>query len=130
MSQIGMTNTVYASIFHLSRIAVTRLPSYHGTLLLTSSFLDLLSQIIDILREGGRFRMNATFDVGGFVEVINDLGLDTLTFLAVAVLVVPASTSSLFVLGQQFFVACIIVKHHIANVVLHCGSYCHFGIWD
>lgn len=34
--------------------------------------------------------MNATLDVGGAVEVINDLGLDTLTFLAVTVLVVPA----------------------------------------
>lgn len=34
--------------------------------------------------------MNAALDVGGAVEVINDLGLDTLTFLAVTVLVVPA----------------------------------------
>ncbi|KAI3675374.1 hypothetical protein L1987_84964 [Smallanthus sonchifolius] len=53
-------------------------------------------------RRGGRFHMNATVDVdsaptsdrkkfvGGAVEVINDLGLDTLTFLAVTVLVVPA----------------------------------------
>ncbi|XP_071696809.1 K(+) efflux antiporter 3, chloroplastic-like [Rutidosis leptorrhynchoides] len=41
-------------------------------------------------QRGGKFCMNATLDVGGAVEVINDLGLDTLTFLAVTVLVVPA----------------------------------------
>lgn len=52
----------------------------YTTPLLTSSFLG-----------GRRFRMNAAgLDVGGAVEVINDLGLDTLTFLAVTVLVVPA----------------------------------------
>lgn len=37
-----------------------------------------------------RFRICATLDVAGAVDVINDLGLDTLTFLAVTVLVVPA----------------------------------------
>ncbi|GKD82114.1 hypothetical protein Tco_1348953, partial [Tanacetum coccineum] len=41
-------------------------------------------------QRGGRFRMNATLDVGGAVKVINDLGLDTFTFLAVIVLVVLA----------------------------------------
>ncbi|KAM7459259.1 hypothetical protein LguiA_036759 [Lonicera macranthoides] len=37
-----------------------------------------------------RFRVCATLDVAGAVDVINDLGLDTLTFLAVTVMVVPA----------------------------------------
>ncbi|GJY82935.1 K(+) efflux antiporter 3, chloroplastic [Tanacetum coccineum] len=63
------------------------------TLLLPSSFLGGKRFIISNHRHfqrGGRFRMNAALDVGGAVEVINDLGLDTLTFLAVTVLVVPA----------------------------------------
>ncbi|KAF7843061.1 K(+) efflux antiporter 3, chloroplastic isoform X1 [Senna tora] len=34
-------------------------------------------------------RTSATYNVAGAVEVINDLGLDTLTFLAVTVLIVP-----------------------------------------
>ncbi|KAI3445832.1 hypothetical protein Pfo_002497 [Paulownia fortunei] len=37
-----------------------------------------------------RFRIHASLDVASAVDVINDLGLDTLTFLAVTVLVVPA----------------------------------------
>lgn len=37
-----------------------------------------------------RFRIHASLDVATAVDVINDLGLDTLTFLAVTVLVVPA----------------------------------------
>ncbi|KAH6833132.1 K+ efflux antiporter 3 [Perilla frutescens var. hirtella] len=37
-----------------------------------------------------RFRIHASVDVATAVDVINDLGLDTLTFLAVTVLVVPA----------------------------------------
>lgn len=37
-----------------------------------------------------RFRIHASVDVASAVDVINDLGLDTLTFLAVTVLVVPA----------------------------------------
>lgn len=37
-----------------------------------------------------RFRIHASIDVATAVDVINDLGLDTLTFLAVTVLVVPA----------------------------------------
>ncbi|KVI10890.1 Cation/H+ exchanger, partial [Cynara cardunculus var. scolymus] len=64
-----------------------------GAPLLTSSFLGGSRSLISNHRHsqrGGRFRMNATLDVGGAVEVINDLGLDTLTFLAVTVLVVPA----------------------------------------
>ncbi|XP_061370130.1 K(+) efflux antiporter 3, chloroplastic-like [Gastrolobium bilobum] len=36
-----------------------------------------------------RMQTSATHDVAGAVEVINDLGLDTLTFLAVTVLIVP-----------------------------------------
>lgn len=36
-----------------------------------------------------RFRIRASVDVASAVDVINDLGLDTLTFLAVTVLVVP-----------------------------------------
>lgn len=35
------------------------------------------------------FRASATYDVAGGIEAINDLGLDTLTFLAVTVLIVP-----------------------------------------
>ncbi|KAF4379579.1 K(+) efflux antiporter 3, chloroplastic [Cannabis sativa] len=37
-----------------------------------------------------RSRIYATIDVAAAVDVINDLGLDTLTFLAVTVIVVPA----------------------------------------
>lgn len=36
-----------------------------------------------------RSRMHAAIDVAAAVDVINDLGLDTLTFLAVTVIVVP-----------------------------------------
>lgn len=36
-----------------------------------------------------RLRMRAALDVAAAVDVINDLGLDTLTFLAVTVIVVP-----------------------------------------
>lgn len=36
-----------------------------------------------------RFRIHASLDVATAVDVINDLGLDTLTFLCVTVLVVP-----------------------------------------
>ncbi|XVF45773.1 hypothetical protein PTKIN_Ptkin02bG0233200 [Pterospermum kingtungense] len=38
----------------------------------------------------GRSRIYAAVDVASAVDVINDLGLDTLTFLAVTVIVVPA----------------------------------------
>lgn len=38
-----------------------------------------------------RLQTNATtYDVAGAVEVVNDLGLDTLTFLAVTVFIVPS----------------------------------------
>ncbi|GMH16413.1 hypothetical protein Nepgr_018254 [Nepenthes gracilis] len=37
-----------------------------------------------------RFQLYAALDVASAVDVINDLGLDTLTFLAVTVLIVPA----------------------------------------
>ena len=37
-----------------------------------------------------RFQLHAVVDVASAVDVINDLGLDTLTFLAVTVLIVPA----------------------------------------
>ncbi|PIN16902.1 putative K+/H+-antiporter [Handroanthus impetiginosus] len=37
-----------------------------------------------------RFRIHSSVEVANAVDVINDLGLDTLTFLAVTVLVVPA----------------------------------------
>lgn len=36
-----------------------------------------------------RFRIHASVDVASAVDVINDLGMDTLTFLAVKVLVFP-----------------------------------------
>ncbi|XP_020682144.1 K(+) efflux antiporter 3, chloroplastic [Dendrobium catenatum] len=39
---------------------------------------------------GTGFRIHAAIDVASAVDVINDLGLDTLTFLAVTVMVVPA----------------------------------------
>ncbi|KAL9238513.1 hypothetical protein vseg_012922 [Gypsophila vaccaria] len=41
-------------------------------------------------RVGGNFQLRAVADVASAVDVINDLGLDTLTFLAVTVLIVPA----------------------------------------
>ncbi|KAL2924441.1 K(+) efflux antiporter 3 chloroplastic [Bienertia sinuspersici] len=37
-----------------------------------------------------RFQLHAVVDVASAVDVINDLGLDTLTFLAVTVIIVPA----------------------------------------
>lgn len=37
-----------------------------------------------------RFRIYAAVDVANGVEVINDLGMDTLTLLAVTVIIVPA----------------------------------------
>ncbi|XP_073024871.1 K(+) efflux antiporter 3, chloroplastic-like isoform X2 [Primulina eburnea] len=37
-----------------------------------------------------KFRIHSSIDVANAVDVINDLGLDTLTFLAVTVLIVPA----------------------------------------
>lgn len=40
-----------------------------------------------------RLQTNVSYDVAGAVEVINDLGLDTLTFLAVTVLIVPTFKS-------------------------------------
>ncbi|KAI6678258.1 hypothetical protein NL676_039054 [Syzygium grande] len=41
------------------------------------------------LGRSGRARIRATIDVASAVDVINDLGMDTLTFLAVTVAVVP-----------------------------------------
>ena len=40
-----------------------------------------------------RLQTNVAYDVAGAVQVINDLGLDTLTFLAVTVLIVPTFKS-------------------------------------
>nr|KYP54519.1 Glutathione-regulated potassium-efflux system protein kefB [Cajanus cajan] len=40
-----------------------------------------------------RLRTNVAYDVAGAVDVINDLGLDTLTFLAVTVIIVPTFKS-------------------------------------
>ncbi|TKY59412.1 K(+) efflux antiporter 3 [Spatholobus suberectus] len=40
-----------------------------------------------------RLQTNVAYDVAGATEVINDLGLDTLTFLAVTVLIVPTFKS-------------------------------------
>ncbi|CAB4320302.1 unnamed protein product [Prunus armeniaca] len=42
------------------------------------------------LAHSERFRMYAALDVATAVDVINDLGFDTLTFLAVTVIIVPA----------------------------------------
>ncbi|XP_074312773.1 K(+) efflux antiporter 3, chloroplastic [Silene latifolia] len=41
-------------------------------------------------RGPSKFQLHAVVDVASAVDVINDLGLDTLTFLAVTVLIVPA----------------------------------------
>jgi hypothetical protein len=38
----------------------------------------------------GGFQVKAEMEISSAVDVINDLGFDTLTFLAVTVLVVPA----------------------------------------
>lgn len=40
-----------------------------------------------------RLQTNVAYDVAGAVDVINDLGLDTLTFLAVTVIIVPVFKS-------------------------------------
>lgn len=40
-----------------------------------------------------RLKANVAYDVADAVEVINDLGLDTLTFLAVTVVIVPTFKS-------------------------------------
>lgn len=37
-----------------------------------------------------KFRIHANLDVSSAIDVINDLGMDTLTFLAVTVIIVPA----------------------------------------
>ncbi|GFP86834.1 k(+) efflux antiporter 3 chloroplastic [Phtheirospermum japonicum] len=54
-----------------------------------------------------KFRIHASLDVASAVDVINDLGLDTLTFLAVTVLVVPGfkmiKASPLFQILGFFF---------------------------
>lgn len=52
-----------------------------------------------------RFQIKAQLDVASAIDVINDLGFDTLTFLAVTVLVVPAfrmiKASPVSVLGSH-----------------------------
>ncbi|XP_030538281.1 K(+) efflux antiporter 3, chloroplastic [Rhodamnia argentea] len=59
--------------------------------LLTSSRLGQRQLRRDNHRPGrfGRAQIRVTIDVAGAVDVINDLGMDTLTFLAVTVAVVP-----------------------------------------
>ncbi|CAA0806746.1 K(+) efflux antiporter 3- chloroplastic [Striga hermonthica] len=57
-----------------------------------------------------RFRIHASLDVASAVDVINDLGLDTLTFLAVTVLVVP---------GFKMIKASPILGFFFAGVVLN-----------
>ncbi|KAK4476945.1 hypothetical protein RD792_016114 [Penstemon davidsonii] len=57
-----------------------------------------------------RFRVRASLDVSGAVDVINDLGLDTLTFLAVTVLVIP---------GFKMIKASPILGFFFAGVVLN-----------
>lgn len=63
-----------------------------STPLLTSSFLGEGKFGFSNHRhpQRGRFCVYAAIDVASAVDVINDLGLDTLTFLAVTVLIVPA----------------------------------------
>lgn len=61
-----------------------------------------------VLRKG--FGLNASLDVASAVDVINDLGLDTLTFLAVTVLVVP---------GFKIIKASPILGFFFAGVVLN-----------
>ncbi|KAG8368562.1 hypothetical protein BUALT_Bualt15G0058400 [Buddleja alternifolia] len=57
-----------------------------------------------------RFRIHSSLDVASAVDVINDLGLDTLTFLAVTVLVVP---------GFKLIKASPILGFFFAGVVLN-----------
>ncbi|GER42109.1 glutathione-regulated potassium-efflux system protein [Striga asiatica] len=57
-----------------------------------------------------RLRIHASLDVASAVDVINDLGLDTLTFLAVTVLVVP---------GFKMIKASPILGFFFAGVVLN-----------
>ncbi|XP_044490612.1 K(+) efflux antiporter 3, chloroplastic [Mangifera indica] len=65
---------------------------YNGRLSLTSSIFGQKGFYFSNQRQGHRerFRKYATVDVAGAIDVINDLGLDTLTFLGVTVIVVPA----------------------------------------
>ncbi|KAK4254123.1 hypothetical protein QN277_009548 [Acacia crassicarpa] len=71
------------------RISVTE--SFENTTSFASSFSGwrgfYFSKYRPVHWEG--LRTNVTYDVAGANEVINDLGLDTLTFLAVTVLIVP-----------------------------------------
>ncbi|KOM31198.1 hypothetical protein LR48_Vigan01g075300 [Vigna angularis] len=56
-----------------------------------------------------RLQTNVAYDVAGAVDVINDLGLDTLTFLAVTVIIVPMfkslKASPLFEMGLELSLA-------------------------
>ncbi|KAK1439989.1 hypothetical protein QVD17_05814 [Tagetes erecta] len=94
----GLDKPLYTSVFATCRkiryCCQTGAKVPNSASLLTSSFLGgrrfNISKNHRRFQRGGRYHMNATLDVGGAIEVINDLGLDTLTFLAVTVLVVPA----------------------------------------
>ncbi|XP_059653131.1 K(+) efflux antiporter 3, chloroplastic [Cornus florida] len=81
-------STIHHRISHWSYIT----PNVSkGTPLLTSSFSGargFYSNCRWTQRE--RFHIYAALDVASAVDVINDLGLDTLTFLGVTVMVVPA----------------------------------------
>lgn len=63
-----------------------------GSSLLTSSVRCWRGLYFSNHRPGhsARWRIYATLDVASAVDVINDLGFDTLTFLAVTVMIVPA----------------------------------------
>lgn len=66
--------------------------TFDGRSSLTSSIFGRKGFYFSNHRQGRweRFRMYATVDVASAIDVINDLGMDTLTFLAVTVIVVPA----------------------------------------
>ncbi|KAK9110931.1 hypothetical protein Scep_018450 [Stephania cephalantha] len=80
-----------------------------GADLLTSSVFSWLRRCNSKRARRARFQMYAELDVAGAVDVINDLGSDTLTFLVVTVLVVPAfkmlKASPLFEMGLELSLA-------------------------
>ncbi|KAK9134180.1 hypothetical protein Syun_013510 [Stephania yunnanensis] len=80
-----------------------------GADLLTSSVFSWLRRRNSKRARRARFQMCAALDVAGAVDVINDLGSDTLTFLVVTVLVVPAfkmlKASPLFEMGLELSLA-------------------------
>lgn len=97
---------------------------YNGRLSLTSSIFGQKGFYFSNQRQGHRerFRMYATVDVAGAIDVINDLGLDTLTFLGVTVIVVPA-----FKIARASPVRITLLYQYSLACFLH--SLCHFDFF-